>query len=80
MYFNNLTDAQRRILLDYLEARLVACEIVRARLNLLLDSSLISEKERAKAIRDRDAALVEWGDVFTALADIRSGIISPVRD
>jgi len=69
----DIEDAQRRILLDCLEARLVACEVWRASLNFHLESPRLSEWERARAIRDREAAIIEWGEVMTTLEEVRSG-------
>jgi len=68
-----LLEAHRRILIDCLEARLIACEVWRASLNFMIDSPLTTKQERDEALRHRDAALVEWGEIMTTLAEVREG-------
>jgi hypothetical protein len=72
MPYDDLEQAQMRVLLDYLEARLIACEVWRARLNFMLDSPTVTPDERARALQQRDAALVEWGEVFTELEAVKA--------
>ena len=70
-HYTSLERAHLLILRDYLEARLIACEVWRTSLDFALASPTISTDDREKALQQRGAALVEWGEVMTELHDLR---------
>ncbi len=70
--YADLDEALRRYLADSLEARLVLCEFRRTGLDSVLDSPFITPKARAEAMAERDAVLIEWGEVMTELAELGS--------
>jgi hypothetical protein len=74
MPYDALEEPQRQVLLDYLGARLIACEAWRASLNFLLESPCISSHEHCQTLLHRNAALVEWGEVMTEIETLKSSM------
>ena len=64
-----------RILIDILEARLAASEIERVGWTRVINSPGTTLEERAAAIAQRDAALVEWGSILTELEELRHAFV-----
>ena len=62
------------LLTEHLEARTVLCEIRLAGLKFEIDSPQTAPGRKAEAVVQRDAVLVEWGEVMTRLADARAGV------
>lgn len=67
-----LDETLRAILRDNLEARFVLCEMRRGMHTFLINSPLATPESRARDIRLRDAALVEWGTVMTELEALKA--------
>jgi hypothetical protein len=62
----------RRLQLTNLKAQLALREIEHVGLNFEIDSLQTSPERKAEATARRDAALIEWGEIFTELEDLRN--------
>lgn len=60
------------LLVENLEAHLVALEIERAGLSFEIDSPQTTAERKTEAMERRDEALTEWGKIMTELQDLRS--------